>query len=79
MSHGIPVIASPVGVKATLIENGINGLLASSQEEWIDSIRLLYEDRALRRKMGTSGYETFLSNYTYDAISARLAAILKSI
>jgi glycosyltransferase involved in cell wall biosynthesis len=79
MSHGIPVIASPVGVKATLIKNGINGLLASSQEEWIDSIRLLCEDRALRRKIGNSGYEAFLSDYTYDAVSARLAAMLKSI
>jgi len=79
MSHGIPVIASPVGVKATLIENGINGLLASSQEEWVDSIRFLGEDRVLRRKMGISGHETFLNNYTYDVVSARLAAILKSI
>jgi glycosyltransferase involved in cell wall biosynthesis len=79
MSHGIPVIASPVGVKATLIKNKINGLLASSQKEWIDSIRLLCEDRTLRRKIGASGYETFLKDYTYDAVSARLAALLKSI
>jgi glycosyltransferase involved in cell wall biosynthesis len=79
MSHGIPVIASPVGAKATLIKNGINGLLASSHEQWIDSIRLLCEDRTLRRKIGTAGYETFLKDYSYEVVSARLATLLKSI
>jgi glycosyltransferase involved in cell wall biosynthesis len=79
MSHGLPVIASPVGVKATLIKNGINGFLASSEQEWIDKLCLLSKDQDLRCKIGASGYETFLSTYTYDVVSARLASILQSI
>lgn len=78
MSHGLPVIASPVGVKATLIKNGINGFLASSEEEWINKLCLLSEDQALRCKFGAAGYETFFSNFTYNALSARLADILQS-
>ena len=79
MSHGLAVIASPVGAKASIIQNGVNGILAASPEEWIASIRLLSQDGPLRCKLGQAGHETFAGQFTYDILSARLAAMLKSI
>jgi glycosyltransferase involved in cell wall biosynthesis len=79
MSHGIPVIASPVGVKTLLVRNGDNGILASSLTEWVDAIRFLAENDEERRKLGFAGYETFMSGYTYDTLSLQLAHILEKI
>ncbi len=52
MSHGVPVIASPVGANADLIEHGRNGWLASSTDEWVAGVRALVDDVARRAEMG---------------------------
>ncbi|MCX7982771.1 MAG: glycosyltransferase family 4 protein [Syntrophales bacterium] len=77
MSYGVPVIASPVGVKAELIREGVNGLLASKENEWVEKILLLVHDHELRRKIGEAGYRTFATDYTFESVSARLAQILR--
>lgn len=77
MSHGIPVIASPVGVKADLMREGVNGLFASREDEWVEKITLLATDIELRRKIGEAGYRTFSSAYTFEVVSGKLAQMLR--
>lgn len=64
MSLEIPTIMSPVGVNAEIIQDGINGLLANADEEWIDKISSLIEDIELRRKIGKAGRKKVLENYS---------------
>jgi glycosyltransferase involved in cell wall biosynthesis len=63
MSGGIPCVASPVGVNKTIIRNGENGFLASSEEEWIEALRILLSDSQLRKKMGQTGRNDALKYY----------------
>src|SRR5215831_17299164 len=44
MACGLPVIASPVGVNSTIIDHGVNGLLARSERDWVAAIRRLAFD-----------------------------------
>src|SRR5206468_3457063 len=77
MAAGTPVIASPVGVNAQVVRHGINGFLANTTEEWIDALRRLAADPALRRRMGAEARRTVEDRYSTELITPRLAAILE--
>jgi len=55
MASGLPVVANPVGVQAELVRHGETGLLARTDDEWVEAIQLLASDPELRRRMGQAG------------------------
>ena len=55
MACGVPVVASAVGVNREIIQDGVNGFLASTDDEWVDKIGRLLVDRDLRRRLGEAG------------------------
>ncbi len=63
---GLPVVANPVGVQAQIVRPGINGYLATTQEQWIGAIRALAGDAQLRRRLGTAGREQVRNSYSVD-------------
>ncbi len=44
---GLPSVASPVGENCTIIQEGMNGFLPKTHNEWIDAITQLHNDAAL--------------------------------
>lgn len=67
MALGIPSLMSPVGVNKEIVEDGVNGFLCSSTEEWKERIILLLRDPELRKKMGEKGMETVRERYSTEA------------
>lgn len=67
MSLEIPTIMSPVGVNNEIINDGVNGFLASSEEEWINKLSRLIDDAELRKNMGSAGRQTVVEKYSVDA------------
>jgi len=55
MAAGAPMVASPVGINATLVRDGVNGFLARTSEEWFKYLEVLVEDPQLRRRIGQAG------------------------
>ncbi|RKF19307.1 glycosyltransferase [Altericroceibacterium spongiae] len=76
MACGIPVIASPLGAQAEIIEHGVNGFLASTGEEWRKALSDLLENPALRQRIGTAGRTTVENLYTPDRLSPKMASLL---
>ncbi|HEX8503839.1 MAG TPA: glycosyltransferase family 4 protein [Hymenobacter sp.] len=64
MALEIATLMSPVGVNSVIIEDGVNGYLASEPQEWADKIGRLIENEALRLQIGRAGRETVLSRYS---------------
>jgi glycosyltransferase involved in cell wall biosynthesis len=76
MALGIPPVVSPVGVNAIIVRDRVNGLYASTEEEWIDRIALLLEDEPLRRSLGQEARRTVEESYSARAHVPRVARVL---
>jgi glycosyltransferase involved in cell wall biosynthesis len=67
MSHGLPVVASPVGVNADLVTHGKNGYLAGTPDEWHDRLLDLVDHPDRRLEMGHEGRTTVEGRYDHAA------------
>lgn len=64
LSLGIPALASPVGVNTSIIDEGMNGYLCHTPEDWANGIEQLLGDVALRTSMGAAGRNKMVSSYS---------------
>lgn len=79
MAVGGPVVASPIGMTKELIQDGINGFLAKTEDEWVQKLSVLIEDAALRRKIGLEGRKTVEEKYSLKVNAPVLLALIKNI
>jgi hypothetical protein len=76
MAAGLPVIANPVGVHSEMIDPGGNGLLPVSEDEWVESIRFLAAEPALRAEMGRASRRRAQADYSVSAWADRWADLV---
>jgi glycosyltransferase involved in cell wall biosynthesis len=76
MALGIPPVVSPVGVNASIVRDGINGLHARTEDDWVDRIALLLENGPLRRSLGLEARRTVEESYSARTHAPRVAKIL---
>jgi glycosyltransferase involved in cell wall biosynthesis len=67
MALEIPTIMSPVGVNSEIIQDGANGYLATTDEEYVNAISKLIDDEILRKKVGAEGRRTVIEKYSVEA------------
>ena len=79
MSMQIPCVCSPVGVNKEIVQDGINGFLADSEEEWIEKISRLAEHPELRKKMGMAGRITVEEKFSVKRNAPRYFEVIKSM
>ena len=79
MGLGIPAVASPVGVHGKIIDDGVNGFLANSDEEWIDKLSQLIENETLRERFGLMGRKTVEERYSVKVNGPKLLEILQKV
>jgi len=79
MGVGTPCIVSPVGMNADIIEDGVNGFLASTPDEWIEKLGILMADPALRERMGRAARDTILNRYSHAANYPKLKTVIERV
>lgn len=67
LSLGIPAVASPVGVNKVIADEGINGYLCNTPDEWKSAIKALVSDVEFRKKAGAAGRQKMLNEYCIAA------------
>lgn len=79
MALGIPTICSPVGVNSEIIQDGVNGFLASTEAEWIEKLTALLHSAELRERFRFAGRRTVEAKYSTRSQVPRVLEIFKSV
>jgi len=74
---GLPVIASPVGVNAKYVDNGITGFHAASISQWIERISNLIENEQLRKNMSLAARQQ-VGKFDISVVGKRLLSIIEN-
>ncbi len=64
---GLPVVANPFGMHVELVEPGQTGFLPRAVDDWIEAIRTLCGDPALRQAMGQTARSRVQAGYSTEA------------
>jgi glycosyltransferase involved in cell wall biosynthesis len=68
MALEVATIMTAVGVNKDIVQEGENGMLASTDDEWFDKICLLIESKERREKLGKAGRLTIAQHYSSQAL-----------
>jgi glycosyltransferase involved in cell wall biosynthesis len=79
MACGVPVVVSPVGMNAEVLEKGNVGLGATSESDWVAQLNELLRNPERGFQMGRAGREVVLKNYSVEALVPQLAKILLDV
>lgn len=78
MAMGLPSVSSRVGMNCEVVEEGVDGFLATDPDEWIQKLSRLIEDPLLRERMGRKAREKVVRYYSLDHTAPLLAEVLKN-
>ncbi len=67
MALEVPTIMSAVGVNTEIINDGENGFLAVSEEDWVEKLSALIDSFELRKKMGALARQTVEKRYSHES------------
>ncbi|WP_426490592.1 glycosyltransferase [Hymenobacter sp. 102] len=67
MALGEPALVSPVGMNTEVVQNGVNGYICATPEEWEQSLRNLLQNPELREELGTQARQTIVERYSVVA------------
>ena len=79
MACGVPVVASPIGVNTEIVSDGLNGFLASTTEEWVETLLRLKVNRALRQRMGQEGRKLVEEKYCLQVTTQKWMPLIEEL
>jgi glycosyltransferase involved in cell wall biosynthesis len=79
MALGIPTLMSPVGVNAEIIQDGVNGFLPATEDEWVEDLSRLIESKECREKIGNAGRKTVVDRYSVHAWKGKYVEYFNSL
>jgi glycosyltransferase involved in cell wall biosynthesis len=79
MGVGIPTLVSPVGVNKEIVLHGETGFHCFSNEEWLQSLRLLIHNPKLRKEMGRAGRIRVEEDYSIRSLLPKMQDIFEKV
>lgn len=79
MGVGLPAVVSPVGANREVVQDGVCGFHASSEDEWVQALERLLDDADLRLRMGAEGRRRVEGRYSAEVQAPRVGALLKGL
>ncbi|MDD5617696.1 MAG: glycosyltransferase family 4 protein [Candidatus Omnitrophica bacterium] len=79
MGMGIPVVCTRVGAVLNFIQDGVNGFLADSDQEWIEKISRLIKNADLRKRIGLAARKTVEEKFSVKANAPNFLQVLQKV
>jgi len=79
MAVGLPVVARRLGSNVEIVEDGVNGFLVETQDEWYERLLTLVDDPGLRRRMGEAARDTVVERFSAEIHMPRVAQVLDRV
>jgi len=79
LATGVPVVCSPAGINKEIVEDGVHGFWANTQEEWIEKLEILINDPVRRERMGMEGRKRVIEHYSLEANAPRMLKIFQQL
>jgi glycosyltransferase involved in cell wall biosynthesis len=79
MAAGLPVIVSPYGMNAEVLEMGEIGYGARTNDDWLATLEALYADASLRARFGRAGRAVIESDFSTAIVAGRIADAFGSL
>lgn len=79
MALGAPTVASPVGMAADVVQEGKNGFLASTPDEWYSSLESLIADQNMWHRMSAYARKSVEQNFTVQMWGDRFCRVLNDV
>jgi glycosyltransferase involved in cell wall biosynthesis len=79
LATGVPVVCSPAGINKEIVEDGVHGFWANTQEEWIEKLEILINDHDRRERMGMEGRKRVIEHYSLKANAPRMLKIFQQL
>jgi hypothetical protein len=77
MASGAVPVVSPVGVNAQIVEHGVRGFHAKSDDEWVEAIDRLLGEPEVRTQMAVRGRSYVEANFSVRALQGAFVAALR--
>ena len=78
MAMKIPSVASATKANCDIVEDGKDGFLASTPDEWLEKLSLLIEDEKRRKEMGERARRKAVENYSLEKTAPELIEVLRT-
>ncbi|MBM3253396.1 MAG: glycosyltransferase family 4 protein [Candidatus Omnitrophica bacterium] len=79
MSVGVPCVVSRVARNIEIVEDGVNGFLAGSEEEWLEKLSRLIENPELRKRMGLAGRISMEARFSIKANAPKYIEVFRKV
>ena len=75
MAMAIPVVATDLGAASDYIQNGVNGYLCKTDDDWYINLRLLLDEKDLAKNLGENARKTIEERFDSERIFNKLLPI----
>ncbi len=75
MSLGIPALVSPVGVNTRIVDDGINGYICQTPDDWYNALSKLMENRQLLIELGANTRKKIEEHYSVRSNTANFITL----
>ena len=79
MAASLPCVASRVAMNTEVVEDGVNGMLAATGDEWYGALRTLLELQDHGRSLGEAGRRRVERDFDTATVAPRVADLIESV